>query len=44
MEDPVHAKGTAPGGTRTVQSTVIMEKNRLEELKLLKKKIAQLER
>lgn len=45
MEEPVHAKGTAAIGGHSVQSTIIMEKNRLEEeVKLLKKKIAQLER
>ncbi|XP_061117796.1 centromere-associated protein E-like isoform X2 [Conger conger] len=44
MEEPVHAKGPPPTRGRTVQSTVALEKNRLEEeVKLLKKKIAQLE-
>ncbi|KAJ8379945.1 hypothetical protein SKAU_G00007230 [Synaphobranchus kaupii] len=43
-EETVHAKATATTGGRTVQSTVIVEKNRLEEeVKQLKKKMAQLE-
>ncbi|XP_035236074.1 centromere-associated protein E isoform X6 [Anguilla anguilla] len=44
MEESVYAKGTATIGGRTVQSSIVMEKNRLEEeVKQLKKKIVQLE-
>ncbi|XP_064210044.1 centromere-associated protein E isoform X17 [Anguilla rostrata] len=44
MEESIYAKGTATIGGRTVQSSIVMEKNRLEEeVKQLKKKIVQLE-
>ncbi|KAI1900869.1 hypothetical protein AGOR_G00054290 [Albula goreensis] len=44
MEEPIHSKAVATTGGRTVQSTVLMEKNRLdEEVKQLEKKIANLE-
>ncbi|KAG9354817.1 hypothetical protein JZ751_001530 [Albula glossodonta] len=44
MEEPIHSKVVVTTGGRTVQSTVLMEKNRLdEEVKQLEKKTANLE-